>query len=57
MSKDKRDKTVEITVKSVYIGNQNMEQIFYEIIRQKGLEILSNKCYNKGVVFPDVHAC
>jgi hypothetical protein len=57
MSKDKRDKTVEITVKSVYVGNQNMEQIFYEIIRQKGLEILSNKCYNKGVVFPDVHAC
>lgn len=52
-----KDKVIEITVIPVFTGKKNMEQIFYELIRQKGLEILSNKCYNKGVVFPDVHAC
>jgi hypothetical protein len=55
----KKEKAVEITVKTVFIGNNNMDEIFYNLLRgnmQKRLDLSTNLCYNIGVGFPDVHA-
>jgi hypothetical protein len=55
----KKEKAVEITIKTVFIGNNNMDEIFYNLLRgnmQKRLALSTNLCYNVGVGFPDVHA-
>jgi len=56
MNKEKR---VEISVKSVFVGKENMDEIFYNLLREKcrkSVDGATNLCYNKVVGFPGVHA-
>ena len=60
----KKDKTIEISVKTVFTGRKSAEQAFIDLIKRRiammsanGLEPFINTEYNNGnVVFPDVHA-
>ena len=62
-----KDKTIEISVKTVFIGKRSAEQAFVDLIRLRKPEKSSNKLdlslripYNGSnfvsCVFPDVHA-
>jgi len=62
-----KDRTIEISVKTVFTGKRSAEQAFIDLIRQKKpskstnrLEITGKKAYNgsnfDSVVFPDLHA-
>ena len=58
------EKSIEISVKPVFIGLKTAEQVFVELIRKEisanianGLEPLARMRYNgSNVVFPSVHA-
>ena len=60
----KKDKTIEISVKTVFTGRKSAEQAFIDLIKRRiammsanGLEPLINTEYNNcNVVFPDVDA-
>jgi hypothetical protein len=63
----KKDKTVEISVKTVFTGKRSAEQAFVDLIRQRkpgksanNLELFTKTVYNgnnfDSVVFPDIHA-
>ena len=60
----KNEKTIEISVKTVFTGRKSVEQVFIDLIKRKyavistnGLEPPIRTDYNNGnVVFPDVHA-
>ena len=59
----RKEQTAIVSVKSVFIGNDNLEQVFYELLRKKSvknfgksLDFQQNMCYNIGVGFPDLHA-
>jgi hypothetical protein len=60
----KKDKSIEISVKTVFIGRKSAEQAFIDLIKRRiammssnGLESSMKTDYNNSnVVFPDVHA-
>ena len=58
----KNNKSIEISVKTVFTGRRSVEQAFVDLIRRRinpgstiGLELIHNQRYNDIVVFPDVH--
>ena len=63
----RKEKTVEISVKTVFTGKRSAEQAFVDLIKQRkpgisanSLEMFTKKAYNNSnfdsVVFPGIHA-
>ena len=56
----KNDKTIEISVKTVFTGYRSAEQAFIDLIRRRNsgkenkLALIPNLMYAESTVFPDV---